>query len=104
MTAAGPVTEVILIKIVRTCGACPAQWDAWDLDGNYWYLRYRHSRGTAERQPGPDWTTWDRSEPDIRFSTEDDDTYPDGWIELADFCKLAGLNIHPVAVIDEHDR
>ena len=55
----GRVTgEVTLVRIIQTCAAMPSQWDAWDLDGNYWYLRYRFSRGTAERQPGPDYTTW----------------------------------------------
>ena len=94
------MSEVILRKIIMTCGACPAQWDAWDVDGNYWYLRYRHSRGTAERQPGPDVATWTNRQPNISFDTMDGETYADGWIELRDFCRLAGLNIHPDAVID----
>jgi hypothetical protein len=85
------MSEVILVRVIRTCTACPSQWDAWDLDGNYWYLRYRHSHGTAERQPGPDWTTWDRTVPNIEFDT---DRGPhDGEIGIEEFCRLAGLNL-----------
>lgn len=30
-----------LVKIEQTCTACPSQWDAWDEDGEYYYIRYR---------------------------------------------------------------
>lgn len=30
-----------IVKAVQTCGACPAQWDAWTDDGKYVYVRYR---------------------------------------------------------------
>ncbi len=83
------MSEVIIVRVIQTCTACPSQWDAWDLDGNYWYLRYRHGVGTATRQPGPDWETWDWREPNIRFDTGDGN----GCIELDDFCRLAGLNL-----------
>ena len=40
---------MIKIKsIVRTCSACPSQWDMWDKDGNYYYVRYRHNSLTVE--------------------------------------------------------
>lgn len=84
------MSEVIIVRAVQTCGACPSQWDAWDLDGNYWYLRYRHGRGTAVRQPGPDWRTWADRQPNISF-TRGGDEGPDGWIELDEFCERAGL-------------
>jgi hypothetical protein len=32
-----------IVKVVRTCSACPAQWDMWDSFGFYYYVRYRHS-------------------------------------------------------------
>jgi hypothetical protein len=32
---------VELTKIEKTCDACPAQWDAWDAGGHYYYIRYR---------------------------------------------------------------
>jgi hypothetical protein len=35
---------MIRIKdIVQTCIACPSQWDMWDEDGKYYYVRYRWS-------------------------------------------------------------
>ena len=92
------MSEVILVKVHETCGACPSQWDAWDLDGNYWYLRYRHSRGTAERQPSPDTGTWswERNQlPNISFEAQEGDS--DGVMDLETFCQRAGLNLHPDA-------
>jgi hypothetical protein len=80
-----------IVKAVQTCRACPSQWDAWDTDGNYWYLRYRFSHGTAEQQPGPDFETWARKEPEIEFST-DRGPY-DGTIELEEFCELASIRL-----------
>lgn len=47
-----------LAKVVRTCSGCPDQWDAWDTEGRYYYLRHRHQRGTVEPQPSPDTDTW----------------------------------------------
>jgi len=29
-------------RIVKTCDACPAQWDAETEDGRYVYIRYRY--------------------------------------------------------------
>ena len=86
------MSEVILVRTVQTCGACPSQWDAWDLDGNYWYLRYRHGRGTAERQPSPDVDTWEWREPNIGFDGAAAGM-ADGVISLEDFCRLSGLNL-----------
>jgi len=85
------MSEVIIGQAVRTCSACPSQWDAWDLDGNYWYLRYRHRRGLAERQPGPDPDTWTLKRPNISFDAQDDDA--DGVIDLETFCQRAGLTL-----------
>ena len=88
------MTEVILARVIETCPACPSQWDAWDSDGQYWYLRYRHGRGTAERQPGPDISMWDNNSPQIDFDGEANGM-EDGIISLEDFCRLAGLNLTP---------
>ena len=30
-----------LVRVEQTCMACPSQWDAWDKDGTYYYIRYR---------------------------------------------------------------
>lgn len=89
------MTEVILTKVVETCGACPSQWDAWDLDGNYWYLRYRSAHGSAQRFPGPDTSTWNMDPPNISFDTLDDHNPLHGVMSLAEFCQRAGLTLHP---------
>lgn len=31
-----------IIRIVRTCVACPSQWDGWDEKGNSFYIKYRN--------------------------------------------------------------
>lgn len=33
--------QIMINKIIKTCGACPAQWDMWDFEGVYYYVRYR---------------------------------------------------------------
>ena len=38
-----------LVRLVQTCTACPSQWDAWDKDGNYIYIRYRYGNLTVEK-------------------------------------------------------
>lgn len=36
------MSEIIkIIKCNKTCFACPAQWDMWDIDGTYYYVRFR---------------------------------------------------------------
>jgi hypothetical protein len=93
------MSEIILARVVQTCAACPSQWDAWDVDGDYWYLRYRHGRGTVERQPGPyPAEGWTLDEPNISFDGEAAGM-ADGWISFEDFCREAGLNVHPGADI-----
>lgn len=37
-----------LVRAVQTCRACPAQWDAWDATGQYYYLRFRSGLGSVE--------------------------------------------------------
>lgn len=55
-----------LVRIVETCAGAPSQWDAWDANGQYYYLRYRHSAGRVEKHDSPDVQNWDVS------------NYPDG--------------------------
>lgn len=79
-----------ITRAVETCSACPSQWDAWDTDGNYWYLRYRFGHGTATRQLQADPFSWTRQGPDMSFSTGDS---LDGCIGLDEFCSLIGLDL-----------
>lgn len=92
-----------LVRAVQTSIACPSQWDAWDAEGNYYYLRYRSGCGSIDR-------LWDLQ---VHFeSYEDSETgeeryrrageqiasfeygHPlDGCIELAEFCELTGVKL-----------
>lgn len=77
------MSEIILVRAVQTCHACPSQWDAWDLDGRYWYLRFRSGRGTM----GRDYLTG-------QLSFEVDDGLA-GAISLAEFCDRIGVTYAP---------
>ncbi len=32
---------IVVREIRKTCGACPAQWEGWTVDGRSVYVRYR---------------------------------------------------------------
>jgi hypothetical protein len=84
--AHGPV----IVRAVCTCPAFPSQWDAWDDQGRYWYLRYRSGTGTAETQPNPDISTWVLKTPEIVFAHG----HPrDGEISLEEFAILTGITL-----------
>lgn len=70
-----------IVRAIQTCWACPAQWDAWDETGRYWYFRFRSGQGSAECETG-----------ERRYFSEGDGL--DGYIELEDFCELAGLELN----------
>ncbi|MEU0991945.1 hypothetical protein [Streptomyces sp. NPDC005953] len=93
-----PIACTILIaKTVRTCRACPSQWDAWTPDGQYLYLRYRHGTGSIEHHPGPDQDAWDYTvDPTIR---QWNDGTQSGSISLTDFLTSAGAALTPDAQI-----
>lgn len=80
--------SITIVRAVRTCRACPSQWDAWDADGRYYYLRYRFGYGTVEVAAGPDAYVGDGSEVIAEF--EHGGPY-DGEISLGEFAELAGL-------------
>lgn len=96
-----------IVRAVQTCTACPSQWDAWDEEGNYYYLRYRHGLGTVTQYRTSDWVSvryqWDESS-DVPYhyqnpayvrevtSFEHGDSL-DGFIELEEFCRLAGMEL-----------
>lgn len=79
----------VIVRAVRTCQACPSQWDAWDEHDRYWYLRYRGGVGTAEQLSGPDFERM-KLHPDIMFQYGD---MFDGSITLKKFCQLAGITL-----------
>jgi hypothetical protein len=83
--------SIALKRVVQTCCACPSQWDAWDAEGRYYYLRYRSGIGTVT-------TDHDSStdEPVARFKHGSDLA---GSIRLKDFLALAGLSLVPGAEV-----
>lgn len=81
-----------LAKVVQTCSACPSQWDAWDAEGRYYYLRYRSGIGTVDTYPDPDPDTW-TTPPDGAIARFEHGDGSDGYIGLNDFLALAGLSI-----------
>lgn len=92
-----PTTEIIIVRAVQTCEACPSQWDAWDADGRYWYLRHRHSVGAAWQYDSPDCETWDERPPVLRYEidweSESTEEIGDGYVSLREFCRRTGLNL-----------
>jgi hypothetical protein len=101
---------ITLVRAVRTALACPSQWDAWDADGNYYYLRFRHGYGEMRQYKSEDWVEAPSVEVDetqpgwgIRANSEYVRTvatfeygHPlDGFITLEDFALLAGVTLAP---------
>lgn len=78
-----------IVKAVQTCWACPSQWDAWTDTGEYVYLRYRYGYGYAK--------TYENGYEDTGMGTVVagfEFGHPlDGFIELKDFCRLAGIEL-----------
>lgn len=100
---------ITLVRVVQTSMACPSQWDAWDADDNYYYLRYRHGYGEMRQYKSKDWVTapfeydehsrvpFFRQNPEyIATIAEFDYGDPlDGVIGLEDFARLAGIELSP---------
>lgn len=102
---------ITLVRAVQTSIACPSQWDAWDAEGRYYYLRFRHGYGTVEAAPTKELWRADCVElpvseerpyggyswPGTDFLSEHDfeDEEADGSITLEGFCEKAGLALAP---------
>ncbi|MFJ9695558.1 hypothetical protein [Kitasatospora sp. NPDC101183] len=91
-----------LIRVVQTCSACPSQWDAWTVGGQYLYLRYRHGLGCVEWHTGPEVEadtaeSWNGGLSGLLV--EWDDGTGGGDISLEDFLAVAGLELAPGASV-----
>lgn len=87
---------ITLVRAVQTSEGFPSQWNAWDTNGQYYYLRYRRAHGTVHAFPSEDYTTWtweDWHTPVARF---DHGEPTEGVIRFDRFCELAGLAIAPI--------
>ena len=78
------MAEIKLRRVVETCGGCPAQWDAWDAEGTYYYLRFRYGHGSVSVGENHESTQ-------IREFSYGDDMA--GIIDLETFARLAGLDV-----------
>ncbi len=76
---------ITIVRAVQTCYACPSQWDAWDADGNEYYLRYRWGGGEVHPvgSDGIDWT--------VTLAEFDTGDLLDGSIDLEEFASQAGM-------------
>lgn len=102
---------ITLVRVIQTAIAFPSQWDAWDADGNYYYLRYRHGYGEVRQYKSENWVDapWRDDIPVgtpglvylanteyIRtVSTFEYGDPLDGSIELAEFAEHAGIALSP---------
>lgn len=105
--AGGPADPpIVLARAVCIGPAVPSQWNAWTVDGQYLYLRYRFGHGTVDSYPSADFETWDRV-PEGNLACFGD-CFPrqgfDGEIDLNEFCERAGLVLAPDAVIVGYDE
>jgi len=87
---------VIIVRAVMTAMACPSQWDAWDADGNYYYLRYRYAHGSVTQYRTADWCDMTGDQLVRHVSEFVTHGHPlDGDIGLADFARRAGIELAP---------
>jgi hypothetical protein len=87
-----PDRPLILVRVVRTCTAVPSQWNAWTVNGQYLYLRYRSGLGTVDAYDTEDSEQWTQP-PDGRVAFFDTGEPYGGDMTLADFCERAGLQL-----------
>lgn len=88
-----------LSRIVQTCLACPSQWDAWDAEGNYYYLKYRYGHGQVRHYQTEDWV---ESALDQLIAVVADFRHGhplDGIISLEEFAERAGIAVAEGAII-----
>lgn len=86
--------DVVLVRAIQTTPVCPAQWDAWDAEGRYYYLCHRSGRGSVDHHPSPDPETWDTGElGNIAHFEEELPRDIEDLEELAAFCELAGIRL-----------
>lgn len=94
------VTVTTIVRAVRTCTACPSQWNAWTNTGQYLYLRYRSGIGTVDTYDNPDSATW-TTVPDGKVARFDIEDRSDSEIDLNDFCERADLTLAEHATVTD---
>lgn len=87
---------ITIVRAVQTSMGCPSQWNAWDENGQYYYLRYRRAHGTVHAFPDEDYTTWQWDDWHNPVACFDHGDPMQGIISFDRFCRLAGLTIAPM--------
>jgi hypothetical protein len=93
---------ITLVRATRTSWACPSQWDAWDAEGNYYYLRFRHGCGSVTRYADENWVSGsyeDAVGSRTGIASFEHGDPLDGSIELDEFARLAGIELAPDIMI-----
>lgn len=75
-----------LAKVEHTSYLCPAAWNGWDEDGNYYRLKYR--RGTGRVLQVPRLGGFAKLVIEFKFGDP-----RNGFIELEEFCRLSGVTL-----------
>lgn len=87
-----PDQPLILARVVRTCAAVPSQWNAWTVNGQYLYMRYRSGLGTVDAYDTEDSEQWTQP-PDGHIAFFDTGEPYGGDMTLTEFCERAGLQL-----------
>lgn len=75
-----PSRPIGIVRAVCTSIAAPSQWDAWDGEGNYYYLRFRHGVGQVVHYSDENWC--DRDDPSEAWPPSEDQLI--AWFEIED--------------------
>lgn len=95
---------ITLARVVCTLSCVPTQWDAWDTEGRYYYLRYRFGRGTVDTYDDPDSDTWTVIPYGHTAEFRDEDDPWGGDIELDEFLERAGMMLMPGAAVVSYEE
>lgn len=98
---------ITIVRAVQTSIACPAQWDLWDADGNYYYARYRNGCGSLRQYEDENWVEAAGDTLVARIASFEYGDELAGDISLNEFARLAGIEIAPEATragFGEHVR
>jgi hypothetical protein len=87
--------SLMIVQAVQTAIACPSQWDLHDADGNYYYARYRYGCGEVRQYRTSDWVEAPENQLIRVVSSFEHGDSLDGYIELEEFARLAGLTLAP---------
>jgi hypothetical protein len=85
-----------LTSLVKTCDACPSQWDGVTEDGRQVYIRYRFDHLTVEMEKAPSDIPYVDAPRDSWETVYADDAGDDGWGGFMDeetLRKLTGIRV-----------